>query len=409
MAVEKVFDCDVVIIGAGPSGSVAAALLRQQGLRVTVLERSRFPRFSIGESLLPQCMPILEQAGLLSAVEEQGFQIKNGAMFGRNGQRFDFDFRHGFTPGWGTAYQVERSVFDQALADGAVKAGAELIFEAEVLDVSLALNNCNISYRNASDELCSIRARFCLDASGFGRVLARLLNLDRPSDFPVRKSVFTHLEGRIADDFDIDKILIGVHPRHADIWYWLIPFGKNRCSLGVVGAESYFAEFEQPIEGWKKFVDDEPYLKRLTANMKMTRKVQEITGYSTDIDALSGDGFAILGNAGEFLDPVFSSGVTIALKSASLAVPTVVRALEGKDVDWEAEYEAPLRDGVRTFRDFVERWYSGDLVRIFFYPDKTEDVTRKMCSILAGYAWDKKNPFTKNTRRRLETLKSLCA
>ena len=137
--------------------------------------------------------------------------------------------------------------------------------------------------------------------------------------------------------------------------------------------------------------------------------MQDITGYSTDIKTLSGDGYAILGNAGEFLDPVFSSGVTIAWKSAALAVPAVSRALSAQSVDWELDYEAPLRDGVRTFRDFVERWYSGDLVNIFFYPDKTEDVTRMMCSILAGYAWDKSNPFTKNTKRRLEVLKDLCA
>ena len=116
---------EVLIVGAGPAGAVAAALLRRQGRQVLVLEREQFPRFSIGESLLPQSMAYLEQAGMLQAVVAQGFQFKNGASFMRAGQYTEFDFREQFTEGWDSAYQVQRSRFDQVLADEAERSGAQ--------------------------------------------------------------------------------------------------------------------------------------------------------------------------------------------------------------------------------------------------------------------------------------------
>src|SRR3954467_14737131 len=124
--------CDVLVIGAGPAGSVAAALLRQQGRQVLVIEREQFPRFSIGESLLPQSMAYLEQAGMLQAGVEAGFQFKNGAAFMRDGCYTDFDFRDKHSAGWGTTYQVQRADFDNILAREAQRFGAEVRFRQEV-------------------------------------------------------------------------------------------------------------------------------------------------------------------------------------------------------------------------------------------------------------------------------------
>ena len=128
---------EILIVGAGPAGSVAAALLRQQGRQVLVIEREQFPRFSIGESLLPQSMAYLEQAGMLQAVVEAGFQFKNGAAFMRDGCYTDFDFRDKHTPGWGTTYQVQRADFDHVLAKEAERFGAEIRYRHEVLDIVL--------------------------------------------------------------------------------------------------------------------------------------------------------------------------------------------------------------------------------------------------------------------------------
>ena len=123
MRIETV---DILIIGAGPAGSVAAGLLRQQGREVLILEREQFPRFSIGESLLPQSMEYIEAAGLLRDVVEAGFQYKNGAAVVRGERHTQFDFRDKFSPGWGTTYQVQRADFDHALAKGAERMGAQL-------------------------------------------------------------------------------------------------------------------------------------------------------------------------------------------------------------------------------------------------------------------------------------------
>ena len=123
---------DVLIVGAGPAGAVAAAFLRQQGRRVLMLEREQFPRFSIGESLLPQSMEYIEKSGLLRDVVEAGFQYKNGASFAWGERSTDFDFREKFSEGWGTTYQVQRALFDQVLARGAERMGAELRFRHEV-------------------------------------------------------------------------------------------------------------------------------------------------------------------------------------------------------------------------------------------------------------------------------------
>ena len=135
--------------------------------------------------------------------------------------------------------------------------------------------------------------------------------------------------------------------------------------------------------------------------------VNSISGYSCDVESLYGDKFALLGNAGEFLDPVFSSGVTIALKSASLAATVVDRQLSGQMPDWEKEFSIPLKQGVNTFREFVEGWYDERFQDIIFSTLKNDRMERMICSVLAGYAWDVKNPYVKNPSR-LTTLAQLC-
>jgi len=136
--------------------------------------------------------------------------------------------------------------------------------------------------------------------------------------------------------------------------------------------------------------------------------VRHIGGYAANVEHLHGPGYALLGNAGEFLDPVFSSGVTIALRSAHLAVQTLERQLNGEQVDWQAEYDIPLRKGINTFRAFVERWYTGALQDIIFYPRQTTMIRRMISAILAGYAWDESNPYVADPVRRLDALHEIC-
>lgn len=400
---------DVAIIGAGPSGAIAASLLHQQGKRVLVLEKQHFPRFSIGESLLPCCMQFIEEAGMLEALNAAGFQYKNGAAFRRNGTYTTFDFTDKFTPGPGTTFQVQRANFDKLLADTAASFGVEIRYGETVEAIDLSANP-RLSVRNEQGELYHISAQYVLDASGFGRVLPRLLDLETPSSLPTRSAIFTHVEDNISDpSFDRNKILISVHPEHKDIWYWLIPFSNGRCSLGVVAEPQLLARLQGSLEQQlMSIVNEEPGLKALLANAKVVQECATLKGYSANVSRLATDKFALLGNAGEFLDPVFSSGVTIAMQSASMAAKCVTKQLNGEAVDWQADYSAPLMQGVNTFRTYVQAWYDGRFQDVIFYEEPNERIKQMICSILAGYAWDTNNPFVKDSERRLNMIVELC-
>ena len=401
---------EILIIGAGPAGSVAAALLRRQGRQVLMLEREQFPRFSIGESLLPQSMEYLEQAGMLRAVQEGGFQLKNGAAFGRGEQYTEFDFSDKHSAGWSTTYQVQRARFDHLLALEAERQGAEVRYRHEVVAVDISGQRPHVTVKDLDSKIYLVDAGFILDASGFGRVLPRLLQLETPSNFPVRGAIFTHIEdGITSSEFDRNKILITVHPAHDDVWYWLIPFADGRCSLGVVAETGFLARCRGgETERLQALVQRAPSLQRLLSNARWDTPARQIVGYSANVKSLCGPGYALLGNAGEFLDPIFSSGVTIAFKSASLAAAVLERQFAGETIDWRVEFAAPLKRGVDTFRAFVESWYRGGFQRIIFRANPPADVRRMISAILAGYAWDKTNPYVRDTKRRLAALEELC-
>jgi len=400
----------VVVIGAGPAGAVAAALLKRQGHDVLVLERQQFPRFSIGESLLAHCLEFIEEAGMMPAVLAAGFQIKNGAAFACGERYTYFDFRDKFTSGPGTTFQVQRAQFDKVLADDAARQGVEVRYLQEVTAADFSGDGPLLDVRGADGSQYQIRSRFVLDASGYGRVLARLLDLERPSSMPPRKAIFTHIEDRIDDPgFDREKILISVHPEQRGIWYWLIPFSNGRCSFGVVGGQDLFGGPDQDLmTTLRAMADAAPNLKRVLRNAVWDTPANTIGGYAASVTRLHGAGFALLGNAAEFLDPVFSSGVTIALRSSKLAADALHRQLGGETVDWQADFADPLMVGVEAFRAYVQGWYSGEFQDVVFYENAQPEIRRMISSILAGYAWDQTNPFVASPQRRLRMLSELC-
>lgn len=402
---------DVIIIGAGPAGSIAGALLKRRGWNVLILEGQRFPRFSIGESLLVHCLDFVEEAGMMPAVAAAGFQFKNGAAFIRGDEYGDFDFSDKFTPGRDSTFQVQRATFDKLLADEAQKQGVEIRYEVRVTAVDMSAGSPRVRARDASGHEYEVEAKFILDASGFGRTLPKLLDLETPSSFPVRNALFTHVADHAPDGtFDRNKIQVVVHPRHRDVWYWLIPFPAGRCSLGIVVRKEFFDTYPaEPEQRIRTLVSEEPFLTRILANAAWDTPVRELGGYAANVKAMHGKGFALLGNAAEFLDPVFSSGVTIAMRSASMAAGVLDRQLRGEAVDWTGEFEQPLRKGVDTFRTYVRAWYDGRFQDIMFSKTQPPGIRRMICSILAGYAWDETNPFVAEPERRLDMVAQLCA
>ena len=401
-------NCDVAIIGGGPAGAVAAALLNKQGLRVVVLEKQHFPRFVIGESLLPHCMEFIEAAGFGDAVRaEPSFQLKNGAAFTWGGRYTYFDFTDKFSSGPGTTFQVRRALFDKVLIDEAAAQGVDVRFGHGVA----AFDNSGAEARlriEADDGAYELSAGFVLDASGYGRVLPRLLDLETPSELPPRLAHFTHIVDNISSPtFDRDKILITTHPQHRDVWLWTIPFGDHHCSIGVVGTPDKLAGDSETV--LKKFALECPMLAEVLADAVWENEFpfRSIQGYSANVKSLHGRHFALLGNAAEFLDPVFSSGVTIAMHSAKLAADLLVKQFNGEAADWQREFAEPLMVGVNTFRTYVNGWYDGRFQDVIYADNRNADISRMLSSILAGYAWDTENPYVEKSERRLNALAEL--
>ncbi|MGN8199226.1 NAD(P)/FAD-dependent oxidoreductase [Salinisphaera sp. RV14] len=403
---------DIAIIGAGPAGATMAALLADRGWRVTVLERSHFPRFAVGESLLPRCMDALAAAGMLQAVENAGYQIKRGVTFSENDRDASFTFDEQFTPGWSWTWQVQRADFDHRLAREAERRGAALRFGQTVASVDFATPGApRLSIVADDGTRTELAARFVCDASGSARVLPRLLGLDRPGSAPSRAALFTHVADRIDDpDYQRDRILIGIHPEQPDVWYWLIGLADGRASVGMIGPPEWLQAADgPPVERLRHYLAQEPRLARLLAQAEFDSRVGQTENYAYDIAALHGRDYALLGNAAGFVDPIFSSGVTIALESALRAVEPIDDQLRGAAPDWQTRFEGPIRDGQRVFTRFIAAWYRGALKHVLFNPAPDPAIRTMLSSILAGYVWDTNNPYVAGPERRLDTLCRLCA
>jgi flavin-dependent dehydrogenase len=397
---------DALVIGAGPAGTVAASILQQRGHHVAIVERERFPRFVIGESLLPGCMLPLEAAGFIDAIEAHGFQKKFGAKFLRGDELCDFDFDDKFTAGYGWTWQVTRADFDRCLADAVAARGVKIDYQTTVEAVRFEGEHSFTSVRDAQGQERTIEARFLVDASGYGRVLPRLLGLDRPSNLPERCAFFAHLkDDRRNDYFEPNRILIVSHvegPDHTPIpgvWAWVIPLANGRTSVGFVGDPAFFARFGNDEAAYRAMLATEPHTAERFRDAELLLEPRVLRGWSTTTDKFYGPGYALVGNVTEFLDPIFSSGVTLAVASSHRAAELAARQLHGEQVDWQADFEDVTRAGVGVFRSYVNAWYEGTLETIFYADNPDPEVKRRICSVLAGYVWDQDNPYVKRHDR----------
>jgi len=404
MKTEKV---DVLVIGAGPSGTVAASIINKAGFKVKIVEKMKFPRFVIGESLLPRCMEALEEAGFLDAVKEKGFQEKFGAKFVKNGKVCDYFFADQFTPGWSWTWQVPRGEFDKTLADTCEKMGIPVCYETTVTGIAFNGSDSVTTIEDIDGNKSQIEARFIVDGSGYGRVIPRLFNMDKPSNLPPRKALFTHtVDTKRTMDDEPNRITIIVHQK--GIWIWVIPFSNGITSVGFVGEPDFFKSNEgTPEEQLRALIATEPYLRERMQDVEFVFEPRVLESYSVSTTKFYGDGFVLTGNVTEFLDPVFSSGVTLATVSSQIAAHLVIRKLNGENINWETEYTEPMMQGVNTFRSYVMAWYEGTLDTIFFADDQVEEIKSMICSVLAGYVWDIKNPYVKDHTTALTKLAKL--
>jgi flavin-dependent dehydrogenase len=397
---------DVLVIGAGPAGTVAAGIIHKSGLNVQVVEKEKFPRFVIGESLLPRCMEALEEAGLLDAVKAKGFQEKFGAKFVRGDEFCDFNFQEQFSDGYKWTWQVPRGDFDNTLAEEIQRQGVPIDFQTTVTDIKFEGSNSTTTVVDKDGNISQIKARFIVDSSGYGRVIPKLFNLDKPSNLPPRKSMFAHIQdpNRLKYE-EPNRIMVVVH--QPKTWIWVIPFSTGISSLGFVGDPEFFAEHadKTPEEQLRFLINSEPHLKERFGEQDFVFTPKTLEGWSVTTEQFFGDGFVLTGNVTEFLDPMFSSGVTLATASSQRAAGLVIRQLQkGEQIDWKKEFVDPTMQGVDVFRTYVMGWYDGTLHDIFFAKEINEDFKRQICSVLAGYVWDTNNPFVKKHDRVIKSL-----
>lgn len=396
---------DVLIIGAGPSGCVAASYLKNKGINCKVVEKNTFPRFVIGESLLPRCMDHFEETGLLDCLMAEDFEIKAGARFLKNGIVCNFDFGDKHTPGWDYTWQVPRADFDNTLAKEIVKMGVDLSFGHEVTDVHFNHHgNSTTSVKDEYGNNYKIKAKFIIDSSGYGRVLPRLLDLDMPSSLDANSAIFTHVKEPNRPE-GVEGTIITFDVVKDEVWLWVIPFSNGNTSIGFVGPTEFIESFQgTTTEKMKEMLKISDYYYDRLKDLEFLFVPHIIKNYSKAVKQLYGEGYALTGNSAEFLDPVFSSGVTFATESGLKAAKLITKQLRGEKVNWEEDYTQYIMKGVDVFRTYVKEWYTGNLQKIFFHRPENPVIKKQICAVLAGYVWDDTNPFVKNHDRLVKTV-----
>jgi flavin-dependent dehydrogenase len=333
---------------------------------------------------------------------------KHGATFLSGDRRERFGFADALTDDDPWTFQVPRDDFDQTLATEVRRQGVDLRFGHAVRAVTFEPDHARVTVDEPeAGRALEVRARFVLDCSGYGRVLPTLLQLEAPTGLPSRVACFTQVEG---DDRptgeEAGDIWVCRHPETAtEGWIWIIPFSNGRTSVGAVCAASYWDAQPGSMQAkLQRFLSQEPNAATRLRQSNQVMAVRELRAYARVVSSMHGQRWAVTGNAGDFLDPVFSSGVTLALESANLAAGLVSRCLQDQPVDWERDYEAVMRDAVAVFRAFVKAWYDGRMAELFFTPHKPPRIKRRLTSILAGSVRRADNPIVRDPEATLDEL-----
>lgn len=378
---------DVIVIGAGPAGSTAANLLAQAGIEVTVLEKASFPRFHIGESLLPCDLPLFERLGF--SPDRTDYLFKRGAEFidERTNSQVDIPFTDGLTGTPRHAWQVERARFDHALIKLASARGARVRFEEKVLKVNFGGEDGV----EVETERARFTARYAVDATGQDALLARKNKTVTPLKGFGRGAVFCHFEGLNSAAREAlhasgnIKILI-----LEDGWAWVIPL-KTKLSVGLVSNAPHLRACHL-----NELILRSPLLTRLTEGASQTEP-QLIRNFSFQNQRAHGARFCCVGDAACFLDPVFSSGVSLAMLGAERLADTLVPALrEGTEAAPElmTPLKAQMRQGYEAFGSLIKAFYSSKLLEnLFFYDSPDPQVRAGLISLLAGDVWRDDNAF----------------
>jgi flavin-dependent dehydrogenase len=368
---------DVAIIGGGPAGSTAATLLARAGRRVVVLEREKFPRFHIGESLLPFSTQAFDRLGVREKLNRTFLPKHGGEIMAACGTTSaKFYFKDGYKTTRDRAYQVTRSEFDKLLLDHSRENGAEVREETEVKKIEFATDRVRLE----------IDARYLLDCSGRQTILGNFFKLKKSYDHLQKFSVFAHYEN-VDRPSGIDGTLIRM-VRGLDRWFWMIPLTPTRMSIGVVMDTATFRAMKlSPEEALDSCIGEQPLMLEEMANAERVSPVYSAGDYSYRNAKLFGDRWLLAGDAAGFIDPVFSSGVFLAIMSAEKAADSLHEILRDESLKPRLfrEYSRRVNRVMDMYLTFVNSWYRGkEFVEVFLNPTEMLQLAPAVNAVLAG-------------------------
>lgn len=386
-SVQSLIACDVLVVGGGPDGSTISALLAEQGWNVHLLEKDPHPRFHIGESLLPQSLPILKQLGVLADVERIGL-IKYGAemISHRYGRSQMFYFSKAFDESQPYAFEVKRSEFDAILLKKAISKGVTVHEGVKAQRVEFRPGqNSLVHTEDREGRPQTWDAKFVVDASGRDTFLSNQLGGKRRSQQHSSAAIFGHFEGvgRLPGK-DEGNITAGWLN---DGWCWLIPFKDGTTSVGVVCHPDYIKSRTVPLDQFllDTLRQSPPIAQRMEGAKPLTQ-TYAAANFSYRRDTMSGDGYLMVGDAFAFIDPVFSSGVHLALNSGTRGAK-VVDAYLRKSPEYAThlhEFERMVRRGIKTFSWFIHRFNQPAFQQLFVSTSRPPKIERAVLSLLAG-------------------------
>jgi FADH2-dependent halogenase len=374
---------DVAIIGGGPAGSSAGTLLAKAGRRVVIFEKERFPRFSVGESTLPAVLNTLERMGVREKIDNGGFLIKyGGEIVSACGRRVRFYFRNGFKAKRPTAYQVLRSEFDRILLDHAAETGCDVRQQTPVNSFEIDDDGVTLSSGNGGQV---VRAKYVIDCSGRNCLIGNRFQLKRP--FPnLRKfSLYAYYDDVRREDGPDGTLTRMV--RTKDSWFWMIPLSGNTTSIGVVMDTEKFRGLKMnPEEALAHCIAEQPVVNESMENARRVTNVYATGDFSYRNKQLFGDRWLLAGDAAGFIDPVFSSGVYLALLSGEQAADALNLVLDRPQQRAKAfrYYERRIGRVLDIYLRWASAWYTQEFVEVFLYPKEIFEVVPTVSAVLSG-------------------------